>query len=402
MINSEINWKQNLRVAWLGNFFTGASFSLVMPFMALYVEQLGAPQNKVEWYAGLAVSLSALTSALIAPVWGRLADRYGRKPMMVRASLVMTFTMGGLAFVPNVFWLLVLRILNGLFSGYVPNSTALIASQAPKNRSGYALGTLATGVIGGSLVGPLLGGVLAEILGIRQVFLLVGFILLICNLMTIFLVKEDFQPVTKAEVLSTRDLFSSIKDKQILIGLFVTSMIIQVSAQSIAPILTLYIRHLGQTENLMFVSGLIVSALGFSSMLSSSTLGKIGDRIGNHRLLLIALFYSFSMYVLCTLAQNSLQLGIVRFLYGFGTGALMPSINSLLTKITPREGISRIFSYNQMFMNIGQVIGPFIGSAIATDLGYRSVFYVTSLIVFINFVWSLINFRKYLKVKEIV
>lgn len=402
MINSAINWKQNLRVAWLGNFFTGASFSLVMPFMALYVEQLGAPQNKVEWYAGLAVSLSALTSALIAPVWGRLADRYGRKPMMVRASLVMTFTMGGLAFVPNVFWLLVLRILNGLFSGYVPNSTALIASQAPKNRSGYALGTLATGVIGGSLVGPLLGGVLAEILGIRQVFLLVGFILLICNLMTIFLVKEDFQPVTKAEVLSTRDLFSSIKDKQILIGLFVTSMIIQVSAQSIAPILTLYIRHLGQTENLMFVSGLIVSALGFSSMLSSSTLGKIGDRIGNHRLLLIALFYSFSMYVLCALAQNSLQLGIVRFLYGFGTGALMPSINSLLTKITPREGISRIFSYNQMFMNIGQVIGPFIGSAIATDLGYRSVFYVTSLIVFINFVWSLINFRKYLKVKEIV
>lgn len=375
-----------MRVAWLGNFFTGASFSLVMPFMALYVEQLGAPKNKVEWYAGLAVSLSALTSALIAPVWGRLADRYGRKPMMVRASLVMTFTMGGLAFVPNVFWLLVLRILNGLFSGYVPNSTALIASQAPKNHSGYALGTLATGVIGGSLVGPLLGGVLAEILGIRQVFLLVGFILLICNLMTVFFVKEDFQPVTKAEVLSTRELFSSIKDKQILIGLFVTSMIIQVSAQSIAPILTLYIRHLGQTENLMFVSGLIVSALGFSSMLSSSTLGKIGDRIGNHRLLLIALFYSFSMYVLCALAQNSLQLGIVRFLYGFGTGALMPNINSLLTKITPREGISRIFSYNQMFMNMGQVIGPFIGSAIATDLGYRSVFYVTSLIVFVNFV----------------
>lgn len=391
-----------MRVAWLGNFFTGASFSLVMPFMALYVEELGAPKSKVEWYAGLAVSLSALASALIAPVWGRLADRYGRKPMMVRASLVMTFTMGGLAFVPNVFWLLALRLLNGLFSGYIPNSTALIASQAPKNRSGYALGTLATGMIGGSLIGPLLGGVLAEWLGIRQVFLLVGFILLICNLLTVFLIKEDFKPVEKANAMSTREVFSSIKDKQILVGLFVTSMIIQVSAQSIAPILTLYIRNLGQTENLMFVSGLIVSALGFSSMLSSSTLGKIGDRIGNHRLLLIALFYSFSMYVLCALARNSLELGIVRFLYGFGTGALMPSVNSLLTKITPREGISRIFSYNQMFMNIGQVVGPFVGSAIATGMGYRSVFYVTSLIVFVNFVWSLISFRKYLKVKEIV
>lgn len=397
-----MNWKQNLRIAWLGNFFTGASFSLVMPFMALYVEELGAPKNKVEWYAGLAVSLSALASALIAPVWGRLADRYGRKPMMVRASLAMTFTMGGLAFVPNVFWLLALRVLNGLFSGYVPNSNALIASQAPKSRSGYALGTLATGVIGGSLVGPLLGGVLAEIMGIRQVFLLVGFILLICNLLTVFFIKEEFQPVTKANAMSTREVFSSIKDKQILIGLFVTSMIIQISAQSISPILTLYIRNLGQTENLMFVSGLIVSALGFSSMLSSSTLGKIGDKIGNHRLLLIALFYSFGMYVLSAMAQNSLQLGIVRFLYGFGTGALMPSVNSLLTKITPREGISRIFSYNQMFMNIGQVLGPFVGSAVATGMGYRSVFYVTSLIVFVNFAWSFINFRKYLKVKEIV
>ncbi|MGT2959719.1 multidrug efflux MFS transporter [Streptococcus caballi] len=389
-------------MAWLGNFFTGASFSLVMPFMALYVEELGAPKNRVEWYAGLAVSLSALASALVAPVWGRLADRYGRKPMMIRASLVMTFTMGGLAFVPNVFWLLLLRVLNGLFSGYVPNSTALIASQAPRQHSGYALGTLATGVTAGSLIGPLLGGFLADLLGIRQVFLLVGFILLICNLMTVFFVKEDFQPMEKSDVMPTRQVLKKVKDRQVLLGLFVTSMIIQISAQSVAPILSLYIRHLGQRENLMFVSGLIVSAMGFSSMMSSSTLGKIGDKLGNHRLLLLALFYSFSMYVLCALSQSPLQLGIVRFLYGFGTGALMPSINSLLTKITPREGISRIFSYNQMFSNIGQVLGPFIGSAVATSLGYRSVFYVTSLIVFTNFVWSFTNFRKYLNVKEIV
>lgn len=88
------------------NFFTGASFSIVMPFMALYVEELGVKGAMVEWYAGLSVALSALASALVSPVWGHLADRYGRKPMMIRASMVMTFTMGGLAFVPNVFWML--------------------------------------------------------------------------------------------------------------------------------------------------------------------------------------------------------------------------------------------------------------------------------------------------------
>lgn len=372
-----------------------------MPFMSLFVEQLGAKPGMVEFYAGLSVSLSALASALVAPIWGKLADRYGRKPMMIRASLVMAFTMGGLAFVPSVFWLLVMRLLNGMFAGYVPNSTALIASQAPQKKLGYALGTLATGVTAGTLIGPLLGGYFADLLGIRNLFLLVGTLLIILNLLTIFMIKEDFKPVHKSKELPTREMLKQVKDRQVMFGLFGTSMIIQISAQSIAPILALYIRHLGQTENLMFVSGLIVSAMGFSSMLSSSFLGKIGDKIGNHRLLLLALFYSFCMYLSFAQAKTPLQLGLLRFMYGFGTGALMPSVNSLLTKISPKEGLSRIFSYNQMFSNVGQVVGPFIGSSVAAGLGYSWVFYATAMIVGTNFLWSLINFRHYLKVKEI-
>lgn len=373
-----------------------------MPFMALYVENLGTPKELVEYYAGLAVAVTALASALFAPVWGKLADRYGRKPMMLRASFVMTFTMGGLAIIPNVFWLLILRLLTGVFAGYVPNATALIASQAPKEESGYALGTLATGVTAGALIGPLLGGILAELLGIRQVFLLVGVILFLCSLMTAVYVKEEFKPIRRFEMIPTKVILKQVKSPQIMLGLFVTSMIIQISAQSVAPILSLYIRHLGQTHNLMFTSGLVVSAMGFSSLFSSSYLGKLGDRFGNHRLLLAALCYSFIMYFSSALAQTSFQLGVLRFAYRFGVGALMPSINSLLTKLTPKEGISRVFAYNQMFSNLGQVIGPFIGSNVAVVLGYRSVFYVTSLIVFVNLIWSLIIFRKYIKVKDIV
>ena len=177
------DWQRNLKIAWIGTFFTGASFSIVMPFMALYIEELGVKGDMVEWYAGLSVAISALASALVSPVWGRLADRYGRKPMMIRASMVMTFTMGGLALVPNVFWLLFLRTLNGLFAGYVPNATALIASQVPQNRSGYALGTLSTGLTAGVLIGPLLGGTLSEAFGMRGTFLLVGLILFICCLL---------------------------------------------------------------------------------------------------------------------------------------------------------------------------------------------------------------------------
>ena len=395
------DWQRNLKIAWIGTFFTGASFSIVMPFMALYVEELGVKGAMVEWYAGLSVALSALASALVSPVWGRLADRYGRKPMMIRASMVMTFTMGGLALVPNVFWLLFLRTLNGLFAGYVPNATALIASQVPQNRSGYALGTLSTGLTAGVLIGPLLGGTLSEAFGMRGTFLLVGLILFICCLLTIFGLREDFQPVEKGEMMTLSQVFARIPSKSMLIGLFVTSMIIQISAQSIAPMLALYIRYLGQRENILFYSGLIVSAMGFSSLLSTPYLGKLGDRIGNHRLLLMGLFYSFLLYFLCGFAGSALQLGILRFAYGFGVGALMPSVNSLLTKMTPKEGISRIFSFNQSFSYIGQVLGPFVGSAVATGLGYRWVFFVTAMIVSGNFVWSLIIFRKSLGVKNI-
>ncbi|EGV10723.1 transporter, major facilitator domain protein [Streptococcus constellatus subsp. pharyngis SK1060 = CCUG 46377] len=209
-----MNWKRNLWIAWLGNFLVGASMSLVVPFMSLYVEELGARGSMVEFYSGLAVSSTALTAALLSPVWGSLADRYGRKPMMIRAAFAMTFTMGGLAFVPNVFWLIVLRLLNGVFSGYVPNSTALIASQAPKKHSGYALGTLSTGVVAGTLMGPLLGGVIAQSLGMRNVFLLVGFFLFLVTVWTIFGIKEDFHPVSKEKKFRPSNYFNEFLKNQ--------------------------------------------------------------------------------------------------------------------------------------------------------------------------------------------
>ncbi|QHF54344.1 MULTISPECIES: multidrug efflux MFS transporter [Streptococcus] len=394
-------WKQNLKIAWLGNFLTGTSFTLVMPFISVFVEELKVAPGQVEYYAGLAVSANALAAALMAPIWGSLADRYGRKPMMVRAAFAMIFTMGGMAFVPNVFWLIVLRVLNGVFTGYIPNATALIASQVPKEKTGYALGTLSTGAVAGNLIGPTLGGILAEMFGVHTVFLLVGLLYALVVILTIFYIREDFVPVKKGEAMSIREVLVQVRDRQMLVGLFIASMIIIAAAQAVVPILTLYVRHLGQTDNLLFVAGFIISLPGMASLVTSGHLGKIGDRIGNHRLLLLALAYSLLINVFCAFATSPFQLGLLRFLYGFGTGALLPSVNSLLTKLTPREGISRIFSYNQLFNNLGSVVGPMMGSAVAAHMGYNWVFYLSSGLVLFNLIWSLINFRNYLKVRDI-
>ncbi len=397
----EISWKDNLRIAWLGSFLTGACISLVVPFMPIFVEQLGVEPSQVTFYSGLAISVSAISAACVSPLWGILADRYGRKPMMIRAGLAMTITMGGLAFVPNVYWLLALRLLNGVFTGFVPNATALIASQVPKDKSGYALGTLSSGVVAGTLTGPFVGGMIAEVFGIRNVFLMVGGFLFLAAILTILFIKEDFHPASKGKAIQTKDLFTSVKYPYLLFNLFATSFVIQVAAQSIGPILALYVRDLGQKENLLFVSGLIVSSMGLSSMMSSGVMGRLGDKVGNHRLLIVAQAYSALIYLLCANASTPLELGIYRFLFGLGTGALVPGINALLSRMTPKAGISRVFAFNQVFFYLGGVIGPLAGSAVAGQFGYHSVFYATALCVALSCLFNLIQFRTLLKVKEI-
>ncbi|MGX7023534.1 multidrug efflux MFS transporter [Vagococcus hydrophili] len=398
----EIDWKKNMYIAWIGCFFTGASFSLVMPFIPIYIEQLGAPKDKIEFYAGLSISVTALSAAIFSPIWGNLADRRGRKLMMIRAAAGMAITMGSLAFVPNVFWLLVMRFFNGVLAGYIPNATAMIASQAPREKSGWALGTLATGAVAGSLIGPSIGGFLAQTVGIKNVFIVTGTILLINTILTIFFVKEDFQPIEKKNMLSTKEVFKLVKKPSVLIGLFVTSLILQIGITSISPILTLYIRDLGGgTENILFVSGLIVSVAGVSTFISSPILGKIGDRIGNQRILLAGLILSVICVFPMSMVESPFQLGVLRFFMGFSTGALMPSINTLISKLTPPEGVSRIFSFNNMFTNFGQVMGPLVGSTVANGYGYRSVFVATSILIMINICLTLFNFRGELAFKNL-
>lgn len=393
-------WKKNLMVTWLGCFFTGSSVSLVMPFIPVYIEQLGTPKNQIELFSGLAISVTAFAAAIVAPIWGDLADRKGRKLMMIRAAAGMTLTMGSLAFVPNVYWLLIMRFFNGILAGYIPNATAMIASQTPKEKSGWALGTLSTGAVAGGLIGPLMGGVLAEWFGMENVFIITGLFLFMTTLLTIFFVKEEFKPVEKKEMVSTKELFEGMDHLSMLIGLFVTTLILQIGITSISPILTLYIRSLSNnTGNLLFVSGLIVSISGVSAIISSPLLGKLGDKIGNHKVLLAGLFLSLICYIPMAFVQTPFQLGILRFILGFSTGALMPSINTLISKITPAVGVSRIYSYNQMFSNFGQVLGPMIGSTVAHTMGYSSVFIVTACFVLGNILLSVFNFRKILRQK---
>ncbi len=385
-----INWKRNLFVAWLGCFLTGAAFSLIMPFLPLYVETLGVTGHQaLNMWSGLVFSITFLFSAIASPFWGGLADRRGRKLMLLRSALGMSIVMLLMGMAQNIWQFLALRAVLGLLGGFIPNANALIATQVPRNRSGWALGTLSTGGVCGALIGPLIGGLLADQYGLRPVFYITAGVLLACFVLTLLYVKEQFIPVQKKDMLHARQVFAALKSPKLILSLFVTTMIIQIATGSIAPILTLYVRDLaGNIHNLAFVSGLIASVPGVAALMSAPRLGKLGDRIGPERILVFMLIVSVLLLIPMAFVQTPWQLGVLRFLLGAADGALLPAVQTLLIYNCTNQVAGRIFSYNQSFRDIGNVSGPLMGAAVSASYGFRAVFCVTALVVLFNAVYS--------------
>ncbi len=193
-------WEKNLIVLWCGTFMAGIAFSLIMPFLSLYIDTLGNfSKDELNFYSGITYSATFLVMAIISPFWGKLADRKGRKLMILRASLGMAIVIGLMGAVTNIYQLIILRLLQGIFSGYVSNSNALIATETPKEHSGKALGILITGNVTGTLFGPLFGGFVAANFGYRITFVITGVILLIVFLLSVFLFTKVLFQSKKAK-----------------------------------------------------------------------------------------------------------------------------------------------------------------------------------------------------------
>ncbi|CAI1663227.1 multidrug efflux MFS transporter [Serratia liquefaciens] len=379
-------WKLNLISVWLGCFFTGLAMSQILPFLPLYVEQLGVSGHQsLSIWSGLVFSGTFLVSALVSPLWGSLADRKGRKLMLLRASLGMAIVIALQGMVTNVYQLFALRALMGLTSGYIPNAMALVASQVPRDKSGWALGTLSTGQISGVIAGPLLGGLMADHLGLRVVFFVTAGLMFVSFLITLFLIKERRIEVKKADRLSGKAVFQSLPYPALIVTLFISTLMIQLANSSISPILTLFIKELsGDNGNIAFISGMIAAVPGVAALISAPRLGRLGDRIGTARILLAALGLTTLLFAIMAWVETPLQLGILRFLLGFADGALMPAVQTLLLKYSSDQVTGRIFGYNQSFMYLGNVVGPLIGSGVSALMGFRWVFAVTAVLVLLN------------------
>ena len=391
------SWKVNLISVWFGCLFTGLAISQIIPFLPLYVEQLGVTDpGALTLWSGLIFSITFLISAIVSPMWGSLADRKGRKLMLLRASFGMGAVILLQAFVTNVWQLLALRALMGLTSGYIPNAMALVASQVPRERSGWALSMVSTAQICGVILGPLMGGLLADWVGLRAVFLLTSGLLLVSFMITLFLIKEGGPPrVRKEDKLSGAMVFRTLSRPGLVISLFMTTLVIQLCNGSISPILTLFVRELEpNVQNIAFLSGVVAAIPGVSALLSAPSLGKLGDRIGAQRILFASLILTIMLFIGMSWVTSATQLAVLRFLLGFAEGAMMPAVQTLLLRYSSDQVTGRIFGYNQSFMYLGNVVGPLMGSVISAGGGFRWVFAATGLVVLVNTVQLIWCYRR--------
>ena len=188
-------WKRNLYVIWAAELAAIAGFSVVFPFLPYYVQELGVTElHEVELWSGALFAAQAVTMTVFAPIWGSVADRYGRKLMVQRAMFGGAVVIALMGFAQNVWQLAVLRAIQGILTGTVPAATTLVASSTPRERSGYALGLLQMAIWTGASVGPMLGGFVADTWGYRATFWVTGGLLFVAGLTVWRFVQEDFRP----------------------------------------------------------------------------------------------------------------------------------------------------------------------------------------------------------------
>jgi MFS family permease len=392
-------WKRNLYVCWFGLFVGGVGMSQLAPVLPLYIKHLGIDNTAlIEQFSGIAFGVTYIISAIFSPIWGQAADKFGRKPMILRASLGMAITIFSMGFAQNVYELIGLRLLQGVVTGYSTACITLIATQTDNAHAGWALGTLSTASIAGSLLGPIIGGYIGENLGLQNIFFITGTLMLIAFITTALFVKESFTRQDK-KVHGIKEVWSTIPNKSLTIVIFVTFFVLTLSLYTIEPIVTVYVTQLSpNTSHVALLAGLAFSVTGLANIIAAPKLGKISDKIGAQKVMLAALVVAGLIYIPQAFVKDPWQLIVLRFLLGLATAGLNPSVYTLVKKITPDSLTGRVMGFSISAGYLGVFGGSILGGQVAAYWGIRYVFFVTSALLLINAVW--VYFEVYKKLKE--
>ena len=310
-------WQRNLYTLWVAELVAVAGFTVVIPFLPYYVQELGVTElEQVEFWSGLLFASQAITMAVFSPIWGSVADRYGRKLMVERAMFGGAVVMGAMGFVQNVQQLVVLRALQGCLTGTIAAATTLVASSVPRQRSGHALGLLQMAVYSGASAGPLLGGLVADHFGYRTAFVVTGALLFLAGVTVAIFVHEEFEPPHREAGSRKGDFWLGVRavfrSRELLVVLGIELML-RLGARIMGPVFPLFVQTLVPGEaRVASLVGLITGLGAATSAVGAVLFGQASDRFGYRTVLLACALGMAIVYMPQSFVTTPLQLLILQ------------------------------------------------------------------------------------------
>jgi MFS family permease len=379
---------------WICQFLAMVGMSSIVPFLPLFIRELGVTSiEETSKWSGLVFAGPFFVSLFLSSVWGNLGDKYGRKIMTIRATFGLAIAQVLIGFSQDINQLFLARMLQGALSGFLPAAMALIASNTPEEKTGYALGVLQSSTAAGTVLGPLLGGVIADFLSFRAVFFVVAGLLSVVGFAIIFFVKEDKREQSKNDFTFIDNWKYVLLNKKFLIPSFLI-MLTSLGISFVRPIFVLFVETLDINKNFLpTISGALYSIVGVFSIFSAYWWGKNVEKIGLAKSLFIASLVTGLMYLSHSIISNPYLLIPVRTILGFGYGAIAPLLFTRISNNVSKDRRGGVMGIGSSFQVLGNLIGPLFGGYAGAVIGFQFSFIVTGFIFLAIAIISLFSLK---------
>ncbi len=373
-------WRKNLYVLWATQFIAMVGMNLVVPFLPFFIRELGVgDQAEVVRWSGLVFAGPFVSAFFATPFWGTMGDKYGRKPMIVRALFGLAISQVLIGLSQNVMQVFLFRILQGAISGFIASALALVSTSAPRKRVGYALGILQSASSGGVVLGPFFGGLLADLIGYREIFFITAAFCTLGAVAVIYGVKEVKPDVPEGKRFSVFDNYKLMYTHKQLRIVAICMIAGQASVLMVEPIFALFVESFrSDTKYMATLAGSVFSVTGLFSIISAPWWGKRNDRKGYKKGLLIGMTLTGLAYIGHNLVTSIFQLSFLRALLGFARGGVLPALYSLTSLHSPADRRGGMIAIGSSMTILGNMIGPILGGLVAGHFGIRETFLVNS------------------------
>jgi DHA1 family multidrug resistance protein-like MFS transporter len=376
-----VPWQRTLYITFFAQLMTAIGFSIIFPFLPLYIKELGSSSNlSTEFLAGMVFSAQAFTMMITSPIWGTLADRYGRKIMVERSMFGGAVILLLMAFVSSAEQLIFLRAIQGLLTGSIAANNALVASVTPRERTGYAMGLLQVSLAGGVALGPLIGGAIADAYSYSAAFYVTSALLFLSGVLVLIGVREEF--VSSDLLVNGRSIISQWRHVLAMPGVVVTYVMRFMDGlgrMMLVPMIPLFIESLMEgTSRINTFTGLVIGIAAATATLSAVYLGRLGDRVGHRKIVIVCFFAAFTLYLPQSLVTQGWQLLVLQASVGVAIGGITPGISALLTRYTHAGEEGAVFGLDNSVQAGARTVAPLVGATVAVWFSLRSTFLVTA------------------------